>query len=144
MHIPFYTTFMSMPHTLTHKQAVFKGYHTIKNWFRFIFKFNSIAWTTLLNQYISVQFSHSVESDSLPPHWLQHARLHCSSPTPRVYSNSCPSRWWCHPNISSSIVPFSCLQSFPASGSFSIQLETDYYLQLLHGHPKYKIHLLTS
>ena len=58
-------------------------------------------------------------SDSLRPHGLQHARLPCPSPTPRVYSNSCPSSWWCHPTISSSVVPFSsCLQSFPASGSF--------------------------
>ena len=50
---------------------------------------------------------------------LQHARLPCPSPTPGVYSNSCPLSWWCHPTISSSVVPFSsCLQSFPASGSF--------------------------
>ena len=58
-------------------------------------------------------------SDSLRPHGLQHARLPCPSPTPRACSNSCPSSWWCHPTISSSVVPFSsCLQSFPASGSF--------------------------
>ena len=58
-------------------------------------------------------------SDSLPPHGLQHARLPCSSPTPGAYSNSCPSSWWCHPTISSSVVPFSShLQSFLASGSF--------------------------
>ena len=67
----------------------------------------------------SVQFSSSVMSDSLRPHG--HARLPCPSPTPGVYSNSCPSRQWCHPTISSSVVPFSsCLQSFPASGSFQI------------------------
>ena len=67
----------------------------------------------------SVQFSCSVMSDSLQPHGLQHARLPCPSPTPGAYSNSCPSHWWCHPTISSSVVPFSsCLQSFPASGSF--------------------------
>ena len=64
---------------------------------------------------------HSVMSDSLRPHGLQHARLPCPSPTPRVCSNSCPSSQWCHPTISSSVVPFSsCLQSFPASGSFPI------------------------
>ena len=68
----------------------------------------------------SVQFSHSVVSDSL---WfrfgLQHARFSCPSPTPRACWNSCPSSWWCQPTISSSVVPFSsCLQSFPASGSF--------------------------
>ena len=67
----------------------------------------------------SVQFSHSVMSDSLQPHGLQHARHPCPSPTPRVYSNSCPLSQWCHPTISSSVVPFSShLQSFPASGSF--------------------------
>ena len=67
----------------------------------------------------SVQFSHSVVSDSSWPHGLHHARLPCPSPTPEACSNSCPSSWWCHPIISSSVVPFSsCLQSFPASGSF--------------------------
>ena len=67
----------------------------------------------------SVQFSRSVMSDSLWPHELQHARPLCPSPTPGVYPNSCPSTWWCHPAISSSVVPFSsCPQSFPASGSF--------------------------
>ena len=67
----------------------------------------------------SVQFSCSVVSDSLRPHELQHARPPCPSPTPRVYPNSCPSIQWCHPIISSSVVPFSSrLQSFPASGSF--------------------------
>ena len=66
-----------------------------------------------------VQFSRSVVSDSLQPHGLQHARPPCPSPTPRVYSNSCPLTQWCHPTISSSVVPFSSsLQSFPASGSF--------------------------
>ena len=67
----------------------------------------------------SVQFSHSVMSDCLPPHGLQHARPPCPSPTPVVHSNSCPLSWWCHPTISSSVVPFSsCLQSLPASRSF--------------------------
>ena len=66
----------------------------------------------------SVQFS-LVVSDSLQPHGLQHARLPCASPTPGVHSNLCPLSQWCHPTISSSVVPFSsCLQSFPASGSF--------------------------
>ena len=67
----------------------------------------------------SVQFSHSVVSDSLRPHELQHSRPPCLSPTPRVYPNSCPLSRWCHPIISSSVVPFSsCPQPFPASGSF--------------------------
>ena len=66
-------------------------------------------------------FSHSVVSDSLIPHELQHARPPCSSPTPTVYSNSCPLSGWCHPTISSSVVPFStCPQSSPASGSFQM------------------------
>ena len=69
----------------------------------------------------SVQFSCSAMSDSLRPHESQHARPPCPSPTPRVHSNSCPSSRWCHPAISSSVVPFSfCLQSFPASESFPI------------------------
>ena len=67
----------------------------------------------------SVQFSRSVLSDSLWPHGLQHARPPYPSPSPGACSNSCPSSWWCHPTISSSIAPFSSrLQSFPASGSF--------------------------
>ena len=67
----------------------------------------------------SVQFSHSVVSDSLRPHGLPHARLPSPSPTPGACSNSCPLSWWCHPTILSSVIPFSsCLQSCPASGSF--------------------------
>ena len=82
------------------------------------------SWATRETQeywsgFSSVQFSHSVMSYSLWPHELQHARPLCPSPTPRVYPNSCPLTRWCHPTISSSPVPFSsCLQSFPASGSF--------------------------
>ena len=60
-----------------------------------------------ITQFSSVQFSRSVVSDSLQPHELQHARPPCPSPTPGVYSNSCPSSWWCHPAISSSVFPFS-------------------------------------
>ena len=67
----------------------------------------------------SVQFSRSVMSDSLWPHGLHHPRIPCPSPTPRACSKSGPSSQWCHPTISSSVVPFSShLQSFPASGSF--------------------------
>ena len=66
-----------------------------------------------------IQFSHSVLSDFLQPHSLQHARLPCSSPIPGAYSNFCLLSQWYHPNISSSLVPFSShLQSFPASGCF--------------------------
>ena len=79
----------------------------------------SILITSTFYPVCSVQFSRSVMSDSLGPHGLQHARLPCPSPTPGVCSNSCPSSGWCHPTISSSAIPFSsCLQSFPASGSF--------------------------
>ena len=79
-------------------------------WYQSIWAIGKWSW---------VQFSHSVVSDSLQPHELQHARLPCPSPTPRACSNSCPSSPWCHPTISCSVIPFSsCLQSFPASGSF--------------------------
>ena len=70
-------------------------------------------------KFSSVQFSLSVMSKSLRSHGLQHDKFPCPSPTPRVYSNSCLSSWWCHPTISSPVVPFSsCLQHFPTSGSF--------------------------
>ena len=74
----------------------------------------------LINSWFSsVQFSHSVVSYSLQPHESQHARPPCPSPSPGVYSNPCPSSRWCHPAISSSVVPFSsCPQSLRASGSF--------------------------
>ena len=72
-----------------------------------------------LPQFSPVQFSRSVVSDSLWPHEPQHARPPCPSPTPGVHSDSCPSSQWCHPAISSSVVPFSsCPQSLPASESF--------------------------
>ena len=81
-----------------------------------------LAWQALaqiLSNLSSVQFSHSVVSDSLRHHRLQPARLPCPSPTPGACSNSCPLSWWCHQNISSTVIHFSsCLQSFPASGSF--------------------------
>ena len=70
---------------------------------------------------VSVQFSRSAISNSLRPHGLQHTRPPCPSQTPRAYSNSCPLSRWCHPTISSSVVPFSSRhQSFPASGSFQM------------------------
>ena len=80
-----------------------------------------LSWSLASRGISSVQFSHSVVSHSLRPHGLQHNRLPCPSPTPRVYSNSCPLSWWCHPTISSSVIPFSShLQSFPASGSLPV------------------------
>ena len=81
----------------------------------------SMGPSTVLAQRRSVQFSRSVVSDSLRPHGLQHARPPCPSPTPGVYLNSCPLSWWCHPTISSFVIPISSyLQSFPASGSFKM------------------------
>ena len=79
----------------------------------------SVSFMCLFGYHRVSQFSQSVVSDSLWPHGLQHARPPCSSPTPGVYPNSCPSSQWCHPTISSSVVPFSsCPQSLPASGFF--------------------------
>ena len=82
------------------------------------------GWLSLplgLPMWCSVQFNHSVMSDSLRPNGLQHARPPCPPPTPAACSNSCPLSQWCHPTISSSVVPFSShLQSFSASGSFQM------------------------
>ena len=79
------------------------------------------TWIWAWHELSSVQFSHSVMSDSLRPHESQHTRLPCQSPTPRVYSNPCPLSQWCHPAISSPVVPFSsCPQPLPASGSFPV------------------------
>ena len=83
-----------------------------------------VSWKDLkkyANFSVSVQFSHSVMSDSLRPHEPQHARSPCPSPTAGVYPDPCPLSRWCHPAISYSVVPFSsCPQSFPASGSFPV------------------------
>ena len=106
---------------ITQTQAVwsvlFFPFHDIPSWF--IIKH---WWFIDLLLFSSAQLSHSVKSlshASLQPHGLPHARPPCPSPTPRVYSNSSPLSQWCHPTISSSVDPFSsCLQSFPASGSF--------------------------
>ena len=85
---------------------------------------NFLAWNKELRNIIWLMllltFSHSVVSDSLWPHGLQHSRLPCPSPSPGVCSNSCPLSWWCHPTISSPVIPFSCPQYFPALGSFPV------------------------
>ena len=86
------------------------------NWIILLYTWNKHK---IVNQ-LSFQFSHSVVSDSLQSHGLKNARLACPSPTPGACSNSCPSSWWCNWTILSSVVPFSCLQSFPASGSFQM------------------------
>ena len=89
------------------------------------FKYSSV-YTPIQNSpstpfpHTSVQFSCSVVSDSLRPHESQHAKPPCPSPTPGVHPHPCPLSQWCHLTISSSVVPFSCPQSFPASGSFPL------------------------
>ena len=97
----------------------FKIPHTYKIVFVFVIWLTSLSVTPSRSIHVVVndQFSLSLMSDSLQPNGLQQARLPCPLPTPRTYSNSCPS--WCHPTISSSVIPFfPYLQSFPASGSF--------------------------
>ena len=91
----------------------------------FLLRWKWIGWCRL-NTYHSVQFSCSVVSNSLWPHGPVHARQPCPSSTPGVYPNSCLLSWWYHPTISSPVIPFSsCLQSFPASGSFQMnQMQT--------------------
>ena len=90
-------------------------FHHLKIWLQNLYCFKNMR---VIQFYWSVHFSHSVLSDSLRPHGLQHARLPCLSPTPGACSNSCPSNQWYHPTISSYVAPFSCLQSCPVSGSF--------------------------
>ena len=85
------------------------------------FQATILEWVAISSPFSSVQFSHSVMPDSLQPHESQPARPPCPSPTPRVHPNSCASIQWCHPAISSSVVPFSsCPYSLPTSGSFSM------------------------
>ena len=87
---------------------------------KYLFKLTT-TWKFYAAGISLLQFSHSVVSSALQPHGRQHSSPPCSSPTPRVYPNSCPLSQWCHPTISSSVVPFSCcLQSCPALGSFQM------------------------
>ena len=89
----------------------------------YLLHFGSYFSNLIFFRFSSVQFSHSVMSDSLQPHELLHARPPCPSPTPRVHSTSCPSSRWCHPAISFSVVPFSSYpQSFPVPGSFQMSV----------------------
>ena len=120
-------------YTHTHKriciltQGTLKSLHARKllgSWYLFWYywKAKELRFSESLfsNHCKSIQFSHSVTSETLQPNGLQHTRLPCPSPAPRAYSNSCPSSQWCYLTISSSVVPFSCLQSYPASGSFQM------------------------
>ena len=100
-------------------KCIYMNHGGPSNAIKIIFPFADVEMKLRMH-IISVQFSCSVMSNSLWPHGLYHARLPCLSPTPRVYSNSCSLSRWCHPTISSSVVPFSCLQSFPGTGSFQI------------------------
>ena len=104
---------------------IFKLYYHKRKRLGFFFQHTVLSWIKFYNfpqflkMLISVQISHSVMSDSLWPHGMQHDRLLCPSLTPGVHSNSCPLSLWCHPTISSSVIPFSSrTQSCPASGSF--------------------------
>ena len=91
------------------------------HYFSYLSNTLQILYPLTWNACFSVQFSRSVVSDSLQPHEPQHARPPCPSLTPGVHPNPCPSSRWCHPAISSSVIPFSSFpQSFPASGSFQM------------------------
>ena len=113
-----YLSFSALPFASLLLSAIYKA--SSDNHFAFSLSFFlEMVLIAASYQFSSVQFSCSVVSDSLRPHELQHARLPCPSPTPGVHPNSHPSSWWCHPAISSSVVPFSsCPQSLPASESF--------------------------
>ena len=120
--LTFYKSFTQMKYLLQ-KSTFFLIWkmHTLMEIQLFYILISMMYKTFLLPQNslsCSVQFSHSIVSDSLWPHESQHARPSCPSPTPRFHSNSCPSSRWCHPAISSSVVPFSsCPQSLRASES---------------------------
>ena len=103
-------------------QETFKGKKHGSEWcIAYATIYIQIKYIHIIIIFSSVQFNHSVMLDSLWPHGLQHTRPPCLSPTPEVYPNSCPLSRWCHPNISSSVIPFSSfLWSFPASGSFQM------------------------
>ena len=106
----------------THKEmkSIRNGKYVCKYDFKIDFNISSLNFFKK-DLRLSLLFMHSVVSNSLWPHGLQHTSLPCPSPSPGVCSNSCPLTWWCHPTISSSVDPFfSCPQSFPASGSFQV------------------------
>ena len=110
----------------TCKQYDMVSYHLSFSFWLTSLKRQSLGLSILLQMalyhsfysWVMLLFSHSVGSDSFWPHGLQHNRLPCPSPSPRACSKSCSLSQWCHPTISSSVIPFSCLQSSPASGSF--------------------------
>ena len=110
-----YLTYFKVLYFYIHLFYIFSNFTSFFSFLTF-----GLVKTTCMSA-CSVQFSHSVVFDSLWPHGLDPARLPCPSPTPRACSNSCPSSGWCHPIISSSVIPFSsCMQTCPASGSFQL------------------------
>ena len=117
----FFIVQLSRAYTTTGKTMALTRWTFVGKVISLLFNMLSRLVIAFLPRGSSVQFSHSVVSDSLQHHEPQHARPPCPSPTPGVYSNSCSLSQWCHPTISSSVIPFSsCLQSFPASGSFQM------------------------
>ena len=110
--------FCDSGHTMQETKRTLPGCPCSKVWIRVIFYKFLLSPHSLPVQFSSVQLLSHVRL--LRPHGPQHARPPCPSPTPRVYPNICPLSWWCHPTISSSVIPFSCPQSFPASGSFQM------------------------
>ena len=117
--MPEATVFSSVVYDERHYPKCQELFETSHSFIYLIIWFESEAIHTYPELHILVQFSCSVVSNSLWPHESQHTRSPCPSPTPGVYPNSCPSSQWCHPAISSSVVPFfSCPQSLSASGSF--------------------------
>ena len=117
---PFYRRNVKMEMTRKNNRELWSQYCRFIFFFFFLIKVQVYLNIWLYSVQLSwVQFSGSVISDSLRPHELQLARPPCPSPTPGVHSNSCPSSWWCHPAISSSVIPlYSCPQSLPTSESF--------------------------
>ena len=116
LHFPSFCLIFRNPHL---KDSGFTATEYSKHTYIHTHTYTSIITSRSVYMHKTLLFSHSVESDSLWPHWLQHAGLPCPSPSARACSNSQPFSHWCHPTISSSVVPFSsCLQSFPASESF--------------------------
>jgi len=121
---------LGLPNLQNYKKCVSIVYKSHGLWYFCYSSSNRLRqWAKNLNRHFSrediqmtnlLSFSSSVVSDSLGPCALQHAKLPCPSPSPRVCSNSCPLSQWCHPTILSSVIPFSYLQSFPASGSLTM------------------------
>ena len=111
--------------TVLEQDALSRFYHSLMKWMTLMMLFSSLTSFSLCSvQFSSVQSSCSVVSDSLQPHGLQQARLPCPVPTPRAYSNSCPSSQWCHPSISSSVVPFTHIHTWLQGKTMALTIWT--------------------